>query len=471
MVFGYTNLMPLSSDFYALLSSLFHQIADSPHTPPVIPLERWPIGSQEQVLLKDFQVALEARNQERQSQMAARAREQSVLLEISQTLASALELKPGLILDQLRVIVKYTHATLFALDELSLVALSVRGPQQLREAMPFHIQLDGSESLVTLLNGHRPQRIADVCSTDPAAQFLRSLLNDQAAVLLEGIKAWMWVPLAVKGRVIGGIGVAHDEPDSFTAHHADLALIVANQAAITLVNAQLYEQAQTVATLEERQRLAQNLHDAVNQSLFSASLIAEVLPRLWERSPAEGRQSLEDLRRLTRGAMAEMRGLLAELRPLVLTDSELDDLLRQLGDALTGRTNIPVTVTVTGLGALHEQRALPDHSALKQYGVLPAEVQVAFYRVCQEAMNNIAKHAWASQVEIDLQYDVGTVELFIHDNGRGFDPARIPSGHYGLSIMRERAEAVGAVLTIVSQPGHGTEIVVRWTESPQEIIL
>ena len=160
-------------------------------------------------------------------------------------------------------------------------------------------------------------------------------------MLLEGVRAWMWVPLAVKGRVIGGIGVAHAEPDSFTAHHADLALIVANQAAITLVNAQLYEQAQTVATLEERQRLAQNLHDAVNQSLFSASLIAEVLPRLWERNPDEARQSLEDLRRLTRGAMAEMRSLLAELRPLVLTDSDLGDLLRQLGDALNGPDKHP----------------------------------------------------------------------------------------------------------------------------------
>ena len=304
--------------------------------------------SQEQLLLEDFQAALaalQAHNQERQSQMEARMREQSTLLEISQTLASALELKPGLILDQLRVIVEYTHAVLFALEDLTLVTLAVRGSQRLKEAMPFRIQLDGSESLAALLNGHQPQRIADVWSADPAAQFLRSLLNDQAAVLLEGIRAWMWVPLAVKGRVIGGIGVAHTEPDSFTAHHADLALIVANQAAITLVNAQLYEQAQTVATLEERQRLAQNLHDAVNQSLFSASLIAEVLPRLWERNPDEGRQSLEDLRRLTRGAMAEMRGLLAELRPLVLTDSELGDLLRQLGDALTGRTNIPVTVT------------------------------------------------------------------------------------------------------------------------------
>jgi two-component system nitrate/nitrite sensor histidine kinase NarX len=197
--------------------------------------------------------------------------------------------------------------------------------------------------------------------------------------------------------------------------------------------------------MQERQRLAQNLHDAVNQSLFSAGLIAEVLPRLWERDPDEARRSLEDLRRLTRGALAEMRALLAELRPTTLTDTELGDLLRLLGNAFTGRTNIPVAVTVSGEGAL------------------PAETQVALYRICQEALNNIAKHAKASQVEVDVRHAPGGLELHIRDNGRGFGTSELtPSGHYGLSMMRERAEAVGAVLTITSQPGQGTEIAIRW---------
>ncbi|HSG18668.1 MAG TPA: histidine kinase [Anaerolineae bacterium] len=392
-------------------------------------------------------------------QVEARTREQSTLLEISQTLASALELKPGLILDQLRVIIEYAHAVLFSLEESDLVALAVRGPQCLEEAMPFRIGLDDPEAQTALLNERQPQRIADVWNDEPAAQLLRSLLNDQATVLLEGVKAWMWVPLAVKGRVIGGIGIAGAEADTFTTHQANLALTMANQAAITMVNAQLYEQAQTLATLQERQRLAQNLHDAVNQSLFSAGLIAEVLPRLWERDPAKGRQSLEDLRRLTRGALAEMRGLLAELRPQVLIDSELDDLLHQLGNAFTGRTNIPVVVTVVGEGALQEP------------GALPADVQVAFYRLCQEAFNNIAKHARASQVAILLEYDAGALELHIRDDGQGFDPEQTTSGHYGLSMMRERAEAAGIMLSVTSQPGHGTEIVIRWTELSEEKVL
>jgi two-component system nitrate/nitrite sensor histidine kinase NarX len=385
-----------------------------------------------------------------QQRVEARTREQSTLLEISQTLASALELQPGLILDQLRVIIDYTHAGLFKLEDSTLAALAMRGPQPLEEAMPFQIRLQSPEALTMLFNGQRSTRIADVHGADPPAQFLHFLLDDQASILLEGVQSWMWVPLAIKSRIIGAVGVAHAERNYFTDHHADLALTVANQAAITMVNAELYEHAQTLAALQERQRLARNLHDAVNQSLFSAGLIAEVLPRLWERDPDEGRRSLEDLRRLTRGAQADMRLLLAELRPSTLTDAELSDLLRLLASALAGRTNIPISVTVAGEGKL------------------PADVQVVLYRLCQEGLNNIAKHSGASQVDIQLQYETGGVELRIQDDGRGFDPEQTPPGHYGLSMMHERAAGVGATLSIISQPGHGTEIVIRWMETQEQ---
>ncbi|HEX2993367.1 MAG TPA: PAS domain S-box protein [Anaerolineales bacterium] len=377
-------------------------------------------------------------------QVKAQMHEQATLLAISHTLASTLEFQPGLILDQLREIIKYTHCGLFTLEDSTLVTLAMRGMPQVEGALPLRVRLQGPETLAALFNEHQPIRIADVWSDDRQAQFLRSLLRDEAAALLEGIQSWMWVPLAVKSRIVGGLGVAHKQRNHFTPHHADLALSVANQAAITMVNAELYERAQALAVLEERQRLAHNLHDAINQSLFSAGLIAEVLPRLWERDQAEARRSLEDLRRLTRGAMAEMRALLAELRPATLIDAELGDLLRLLGNAFTGRTNIPAQVNVVGQGAL------------------PADVQVAIYRVCQEALNNVAKHAAASNVEIDLKHDGAAIELSIRDDGQGFDPEQTASGHYGLSMMQERAEGVGAQLSVASQPGYGTELIIRW---------
>jgi PAS domain S-box-containing protein len=391
-----------------------------------------------------------------------RTHEQATLLEISHILASTLELQPDLILDQLRKIIAYTHAALFALEDSSLVTLAMRGTPELEQAPPFRIQIKGVETLVALFNEHQPIRIADIWSDDPQAQFLRSLLDDGAAALLEVMQSWMWVPLAVKGRIIGGIGIAETRKNYFTAHHADLALSVANQAAITMVNAELYGHAQALAVLEERQRLARNLHDAVNQSLFSAGLIAEVLPRLWDRDQAQARRSLEDLRLLTRGAQAEMRALLAELRPSTLTDSNLGDLIRLLGNAFTGRTNIPVDVHITG------ETSLPADVHITGETSLPADVQVALYRICQEALNNIAKHGKASQVEIHLVHEKqagGMPQVTIRDNGRGFDPSlRPPSGHYGLGMMRERAEAVGAVVRITSQPGQGTEVFIHWPE-------
>jgi len=203
--------------------------------------------------------------------------------------------------------------------------------------------------------------------------------------------------------------------------------------------------------LEERHKLAHDLHDAVNQTLFSASLIAEVLPRMWDRDQAEARRSLEDLSRLTRGALAEMRGLLAELQPSTLTDTDLGNLLRQLGNALSGRTNIPVAVTITGRF------------------ILPPEVQMTFYRVCQEALLNVARHAKASQVEINLQQTGDVIELCIRDNGQGFDPEKNFSEHYGLNMMKVRAKAVGARLSITRQPLHGMELALRWKTAEKKL--
>jgi two-component system nitrate/nitrite sensor histidine kinase NarX len=372
--------------------------------------------------------------------------EQATLLEISHTLASTLELQPGLILDQLREIIEYTNGGIFALQDSSLVSLAIRGTPQLEQSPPFHIHLQGPEILPKLFNEHKPIRIDSLWSDNPQAQFLRSLFLGDAALLLEGMHSWMWVPLAVRGRIIGGVGVADSRKSYFSAHDADLALRVANQAAIAMINAELYGHAQELAVVEERQRLARNLHDAVNQSLFSAGLIAEVLPRLWERDQEEARTALEDLRRLTRGAQAEMRALLAELRPSTLTDADLGDLLRLLGNAHSGRTNTPVIVnTLINI-------------------TLPAQVQVVFYRVCQEALFNIAKHSKASQVDITLKQKGSMIELSIRDNGQGFNLDKIIPGHYGLKMMRERAEAVGAELIVTSLPGKGTKLTICWAK-------
>jgi signal transduction histidine kinase len=196
----------------------------------------------------------------------------------------------------------------------------------------------------------------------------------------------------------------------------------------------------------ERNRLARDLHDAVTQTLFSASLIAEVLPDLWQIDIEEAHRSTEELRQLTRGALAEMRTLLLELRPGTLTQTRLGDLLRQLTEALIGRARLPVHLSVEG------ERSLPP------------EVKVAFYRIAQESLNNIFKYARASQVDIDLALSPAGAHLEIRDNGIGFDTNKVKPTSLGQRIMHERAEAIGADLSITSVLQKGTQVSVTWVD-------
>ena len=178
------------------------------------------------------------------------------------------------------------------------------------------------------------------------------------------------------------------------------------------------------------------------------SLIAEVLPRIYARDPEQGAQRLEELRQLTRGALAEMRTLLLELRPAALADASLPDLVKQLGEAVTGRARIPVQVVTEGS---------PE---------LPTDVRLAFYRIAQEALNNVAKHSGAGKAKISLaplSDDPRGARLTVEDDGGGFDPAGAGGGRLGLGIMRERAGTVHANLLICSAPGEGTTVAVTWS--------
>ena len=196
----------------------------------------------------------------------------------------------------------------------------------------------------------------------------------------------------------------------------------------------------------ERERIARDLHDAVTQSLFMASSIAETLPQIWERKPDEARRGVDELRWLTMGALAEMRNMLIELHPTALTERTLGVLLKQLTDGLMARTQMPVTISVAG-----------DCS-------LPDEVQIALYRIAQEALNNIIKHALASRAILRLDCTPERVQLSIQDNGEGFDPGAIGSDHMGVSNMSERAQAIGAEFRLDSEPGQGTKIAVTWRQ-------
>ncbi len=214
---------------------------------------------------------------------------------------------------------------------------------------------------------------------------------------------------------------------------------------LSAANERLREKATQDAVIAERTRLARDLHDAVTQTLFSTTLIADVLPDIWAMNPAEGKRRLEEVRQLTRGALAEMRTLLVELRPNALTEIPLPILLRQLTEGLVSRARIIIQFNAEG--------------ACK----LPPDVQVGFYRIAQEALNNVVKHARASQAVVTLRL-CEPVRLTVADNGVGFDLSAVTADHLGLRIMRERAEAIGARLSVYSEPGEGTQVSVVWQQ-------
>ena len=214
------------------------------------------------------------------------------------------------------------------------------------------------------------------------------------------------------------------------------------------IEQELAEKAAEEAVTADRTRLARDLHDAVTQTLFSASLIAEVLPDLWDMDTDEAKKSTEELRQLTRGALAEMRTLLLELRPATLTQTRLSDLIKQLCEAFIGRSRLPITLNIEG-----------DCQ-------LPPEVQVAIYRIAQESLNNVFKYARASQVDVNLFMTENKVHFATCDNGIGFDMTTVRPTSLGMRIMRERAEAIGAEFCITSSPGAGTCVEVTWHADP-----
>jgi signal transduction histidine kinase len=250
--------------------------------------------------------------------------------------------------------------------------------------------------------------------------------------------------LQMGDRRIGFVVLESVTKGYFTDAHAERLRAIADQAAAAISNSRLAGQASELAAAEERQRLSRELHDAVNQTLWTAALTADSLLREVEvGTTLHGR--LERLRQLTSGAQAEMRTLLLELRPHELVEIDLGELLEQLIAAMQCRKKMEVTVTLEPVD-------------------LDAAKRVACYRIAQEALANITRHSGATVVSIALTLSKQTTsspavtELRIVDNGRGFDPDQVPPGHLGLSIMRERAEAVGAELVVRAAPGHGTHL-------------
>ena len=237
------------------------------------------------------------------------------------------------------------------------------------------------------------------------------------------------IGLTEDGRFVGGQGTVRDVSDR------------------ERLERELRRQAGELASSEERAHLARELHDSVTQALFSMTLVARSVELLLERDPEAARTQLAQLRDLQREALAEMRALIFELRPGNLEQDGLVRALRTHSAALQGRIGLPIVV----------ESEIDDR--------LPLEIEETLYRISQEALHNVVKHAAARQVRIELDRAGQGVRLRIVDDGKGFDPAAVPDSHLGIAGMRARAAKIGARLDCQSEPGRGTTIEVNVSDA------
>jgi PAS domain S-box-containing protein len=371
------------------------------------------------------------------------------LREVTTILTGSLDLETVVrtIFEQLGRVVRYDGAAIFLADGDALVLWKSAGIGETH--IGHRIPLSETDPTVDVFLNRRPRIIDD---TRTCADWIDW---DGWDISL----SYMGAPLVIGGTTIGALTTDHVATHIYGAEDLRTLEAFAHQAAIAIENARLFAQAQAAAAEDERKRLARELHDSVSQALFLANLNADVLPQLWDLDPTKGRRVLDDLQQFTRSALAEMRMLLIELRPDALVRTPLHELLQTLGSAVSAKHTLAVDAQLD---------AVP---------VLPEEVQIALYRITQEALNNVVKHAQARRVTLLLQITpppaasergerwCGQVMLRIVDDGRGFEVARAAKGGLGLGGMRERAGSIGASLEINSEPGAGTCVVATWRGS------
>jgi PAS domain S-box-containing protein len=276
--------------------------------------------------------------------------------------------------------------------------------------------------------------VVPAMADDPdAAPAARRLLDQQV---------YVGAPMRAKGQAIGVLGVIGAEGRQFSAEEVALLASIADQIGVAVENARLYQRAERLAVVEERQRLARELHDSVTQALYSCTLLTETARRSAAAPNLREVQGyLEELGEITQQALKEMRLLVHELRPPALEQEGLVGALQQRIDAVEGRAGIQARLLVEG-----------------EISLEPA-VEAALYRVGQEALNNALKHAMASSVTLHFQASEELVEMEIVDDGQGFDLAAVrDGGGLGLTTMQERAEQVGGTLVIRSAPGEGSTV-------------
>ncbi len=391
--------------------------------------------------LKESYADLERKVEERTRQERLRAEQLHTINEVSRKISSVVKLDELLpyVGNLLRETFNYHNVNIFLLDpesgELALRALCLGGQKAM---IPVEVPLGvGDSSIVGWVAQTGEPILANDISEQPRYKSVEALKD---------IKSELAVPVKLGDKVLGVLDIESTEVDAFGEADLFTAQTLADQLAIAIENARLYEGTRQMAVMEERNRMAREIHDTLAQGFSGIIMQLEAAEQaLGGEEMAAAERHINQAKSLARKSLAEARRSVWNLRPQALEQFPLYEALKQEVDKFAQVSGIRAEFEVAGA-----RRSVP------------AEVEAALLRICQEALANVRKHAEASEVGVRLVFDDGVVELVVSDNGKGFE-ARVPSedevrrrGTFGLISMRERARSIGGHFEVLSESGKGT---------------
>jgi signal transduction histidine kinase len=369
------------------------------------------------------------------------------VLDVSRRIVSTLELEPllNLILDQIQTVIPFSGAAIFTLDDSKLQAAAYQVPHLSHQNQPLYLSLDHAGPYRQVIVNQKVLIIDDVKGDTPLLRAIHESAGSLQVPSFGHARSWIGIPLIVRDQVTGLLSLTHSEPNYYTQRHARVAMTIANQVAVAIENARLYEKSQNLAVIEERSRIARELHDSVTQLLYGICLYCTATSRaIRGGNSTQVEQNLAEIKDDALQALQEMRLLILELNPPMLQKEGLAAALQASLEAIETRTGLETELKTDGI-----QR-------------LPRAVEAQLYRIAMEALNNLVRYAQAKKVTVELRSGDDWIWMEIRDNGVGFDVATArTSGGMGLHSMEERARQLKGRLEVVSQPGSGTRILVE----------
>jgi nitrate/nitrite-specific signal transduction histidine kinase len=395
------------------------------------------------VALKESYSNLEQKVEDRTKELSQRAGQLYTINEISRKISSIINLEELLpfVANLLRQTFNYDNVNIFLFEpdsgRMVLKEICISGYEGV---IPLEVPLEmGDEGIVAwVAQIGEPLLVNDVRS-EPKYVPVEDLKDTQSELA---------VPVKIGTKILGVLDIESNSVDAFSEADLSTAQTLADQLAIAIENARLYKQTGQMAVMEERNRMAREIHDTLAQGFTGIILQLEAMEQALERKKEEDVVAhLNRARSLARGSLSEARRSVWNLRPEALEKLKLSDAMRQEIVKFSQSTNINASFNITG----------ESHD-------LHPDQETTLLRICQEALTNIRKHAKASEVEVNLNYDKVAVVLTVRDNGKGFPgdekTQSSKSKGFGLISMRERTKSVGGKFAVQSEPGKGTVITV-----------